>query len=309
MTDANFPDAVCTAAVSGGGDGVARDAIRPSTRVGSGVGEVANIPQYVAERWLLGAMLRSRLAIIRASWIVDASTFSQSHGPIANVIFVLSAQRRPVTPESVANALAASGKLTPENGVDYLRELASKAPKFSNLAGQIDEWATCLADRAFAQQMQVAAEMLLRESLVGNRQRIAAAFAHIHACLNEDLGMDHRADWTFLKARDQGSTVTALYRWYDADDTLLYIGITNDPHVRQSAHAKKSSWADFAVRGTIERFPSRPEAEAAEKAAIEAERPLFNHVHNDTPEARARLVAYLIQHGRMDLLAPAVSRG
>ncbi|WP_328344658.1 DnaB-like helicase N-terminal domain-containing protein [Micromonospora sp. NBC_00421] len=301
MTNANFPNADPTL-IEGG-------PLRPSTQVGSGVGEVANIPQHVAERWLIGAMLRSRLAITRASWIVDASTFSPMHGPIANLIFVLNAQRRLVTPESVADALASSGKLTADNGVEYLRELVAKAPKLINPGSQIDEWATCLADKAFARQMQAGAEMLLRECLLGNRQRIAATFAHIHACMSENLGIDHRADWTFIKARDQGSTVTALYRWFDADGTLLYIGITNDPHVRQSAHAKKSSWADFAVRGTIERFPSRQEAEAAEKAAIEAERPLFNHIYNDTTEARARLVAYLIEHGRMDLLAPAVSRG
>ncbi|MEV0214369.1 hypothetical protein [Micromonospora sp. NPDC050695] len=102
---------------------------------------------------------------------------------------------------------------------------------------------------------------------------------------------------------------TALYFWYDADGLLLYIGITGDLATRQSSHAKRSSWSEFADHSKIRRFPSRPEAEAAEKAAIESERPLFNHQHNDTPEARQRLVAYLIEHGRMDLLAPAVSRG
>lgn len=102
---------------------------------------------------------------------------------------------------------------------------------------------------------------------------------------------------------------TALYFWYDADGALLYIGITGDLATRQSSHAKRSSWAEFAARSTVQRYPSRSAAEAAEKAAIEAERPLFNHVYNDTPEARARLVAYLIEHGRADLLAPAVLRG
>lgn len=102
---------------------------------------------------------------------------------------------------------------------------------------------------------------------------------------------------------------TALYFWYDADDVLLYIGITGDLAARQSSHAKRSSWSEFADHSKVRRYPSRPEAEAAEKAAIEAERPLFNHVHNDTPEARQRLVNYLIKHGRTDLLAPAVSRG
>ncbi len=102
---------------------------------------------------------------------------------------------------------------------------------------------------------------------------------------------------------------TALYFWYDADGRLLYVGITEDLATRQTSHAKKSSWSAFAATSEVRRFASRVEAERAEKAAIEAERPLFNHVHNDTAEARQRLVAYLIEHGRMDLLAPAVSRG
>lgn len=102
---------------------------------------------------------------------------------------------------------------------------------------------------------------------------------------------------------------TALYFWHDSVGRLLYVGITEDLATRQSSHAKRSSWAAFAAGSRVRRFASRVEAERAEKAAIERHRPLFNHVHNDTPEARARLVAYLIEHGRMDLLAPAVSRG
>ncbi|MEU7170241.1 hypothetical protein ABZ949_01965 [Micromonospora tulbaghiae] len=106
-----------------------------------------------------------------------------------------------------------------------------------------------------------------------------------------------------------GQGLVPLYFWFDADRLLLYVGITGDLATRQASHAKKSSWAEFATHCEVRRFPSRAEAERAEKAAIEAERPLFNHVHNDTAEARQRLVAYLIEHGRMDLLAPAVSRG
>lgn len=102
---------------------------------------------------------------------------------------------------------------------------------------------------------------------------------------------------------------TALYRWFDADDLLLYVGISDQLATRVGNHIKGSSWMDFAVRSTIERFPLRDLAAAAEEAAIKAEQPLFNHQHNDTPEARMRLVEYLVRHGRADLLAPAVSRG
>lgn len=102
---------------------------------------------------------------------------------------------------------------------------------------------------------------------------------------------------------------TALYRRYDADDNLLYVGISDNPRRRGARHRKRSSWAAFAVRAGVEWFPSREAAEAAERAAIETESPLFNDRHNATPEARARLVHYLVDRGRLDLLAPAVSRG
>jgi hypothetical protein len=102
---------------------------------------------------------------------------------------------------------------------------------------------------------------------------------------------------------------TSLYYWYDADGRLLYVGITGNLAARQDSHAKRSSWAEFAASSVIERYPSREAAEAAEKDAIESSRPLFNRIYNDTPEARERLVAYLVERGRTDLLVPAVSRG
>lgn len=105
------------------------------------------------------------------------------------------------------------------------------------------------------------------------------------------------------------SVETALYSYYDADKVALYIGISDDLRTRTLAHLEASSWMDFAASCTITRHPSRSAALDAEKKAIQAEQPLFNHMHNATPEARARLVAYLVQHDRLDLLAPAVSRG
>jgi predicted GIY-YIG superfamily endonuclease len=101
----------------------------------------------------------------------------------------------------------------------------------------------------------------------------------------------------------------ALYRWFDWDEKLLYIGITNNVADRQESHSKRSSWGRFAARCAIERFPTRADVEAMERNAIRCEKPLFNHVHNDTFEARQRLVEYLVGHGHLDLLAPAVNRG
>lgn len=105
------------------------------------------------------------------------------------------------------------------------------------------------------------------------------------------------------------ATSTALYRYYDAADTLLYVGMTGDLAEREVEHIRDSTWMDFAARSTIERFPTRAEAEDAERDAIRDEAPLFNIAHNDTPGMTRRLVDYLIEQDRRDLLLPAVSRG
>lgn len=112
------------------------------------------------------------------------------------------------------------------------------------------------------------------------------------------------------KVRDRSPKVpgVALYRWYDIDDALLYVGISSELPVRVNAHFKRSTWMEFAVRSSVARYETREEAEAAEEAAIKAEHPLFNQTHNNTPESRERLVEYLVMRGRTDLLAPAVSR-
>jgi hypothetical protein len=110
-------------------------------------------------------------------------------------------------------------------------------------------------------------------------------------------------------AEECQSGPTALYRYFDADDLLLYIGVSDRLRIRTGDHIAGSSWMDFAVRSTIERHPTRAVALETEESAIKAEHPLFNHQHNDTPEARRRLVEYLVSHDRLDLLVPAVSRG
>lgn len=107
----------------------------------------------------------------------------------------------------------------------------------------------------------------------------------------------------------ESSPETALYRWWDDADLLLYVGISDELFSRVNGHAKDSSWMEFAARSAITRYPSRAEAAAAEVEAIKSEHPLFNQKHNNTPGARRRLVEYLIERDRLDLLAPSVSRG
>ncbi|WP_208903947.1 GIY-YIG nuclease family protein [Streptomyces incarnatus] len=73
---------------------------------------------------------------------------------------------------------------------------------------------------------------------------------------------------------------TALYRLYDAEDTLLYVGIAGDPRSRWAQHArdKRDTWWPQVHTRDVEWFDTREMAEEAELAAILAERPRHNAV-------------------------------
>lgn len=76
------------------------------------------------------------------------------------------------------------------------------------------------------------------------------------------------------------SEVTTLYRAFDCDGALLYVGIADDWLSRWRAHRKESAWFGDVASVKVEDFDSRPEAESAERAAIRAERPKWNVMHN-----------------------------
>lgn len=72
---------------------------------------------------------------------------------------------------------------------------------------------------------------------------------------------------------------TALYRLYDDEDRLLYIGITKNLEQRWTGHrhaATSSKWWPNVARKAIEWHPTYESADAAETAAIAAEDPLHN---------------------------------
>lgn len=68
----------------------------------------------------------------------------------------------------------------------------------------------------------------------------------------------------------------AIYRHYDADGSLLYVGITNCPKRRLAEHKCRAAWRDEIADVSVKWVPSREEAEAAERTAIATEGPIFN---------------------------------
>ena len=77
-------------------------------------------------------------------------------------------------------------------------------------------------------------------------------------------------------ARSNYSRPTALYRHYDAEGTLLYVGISLNAAARLAQHREHATWYSQITSVTIEKFDSRDEALAAETVAIRKESPRYN---------------------------------
>lgn len=72
----------------------------------------------------------------------------------------------------------------------------------------------------------------------------------------------------------------ALYRFWSGSHELLYIGITLDPGTRWADHRRTKVWWQEVAAITIQPYSSRESVIAAEKNAIETERPLYNILMN-----------------------------
>jgi len=70
-----------------------------------------------------------------------------------------------------------------------------------------------------------------------------------------------------------------LYRCYDANGALLYIGVSWTAPTRFRQHSAGSRWWADVATISLERCKNRRQAETAERAAIQRERPLHNKIH------------------------------
>lgn len=84
-------------------------------------------------------------------------------------------------------------------------------------------------------------------------------------------------------------TTQTLYRMFDRDGRLLYVGITLDVAQRFKEHKVVKSWWSEIASITLEHHETRHDVEAAEAAAIAAEQPLFNVQRRRLPESARRL--------------------
>ena len=71
------------------------------------------------------------------------------------------------------------------------------------------------------------------------------------------------------------SPFCALYRLFDREGRLLYVGIAFVPEWRLERHNRRP-WGDDINSWTVEWFPTRDAARLAEKVAIRDEVPIHN---------------------------------
>jgi predicted GIY-YIG superfamily endonuclease len=70
--------------------------------------------------------------------------------------------------------------------------------------------------------------------------------------------------------------MNTLYRFYAADDTLLYVGLTVNPGRRLEKHKALQPWWKDVARIDMEQHPDMRTLRDAEREAIETEKPLYN---------------------------------
>lgn len=81
-----------------------------------------------------------------------------------------------------------------------------------------------------------------------------------------------------------------LYRFRNADNVLLYVGITDSIRRRFNEHSKQVAWWSDVASCQIEFFPSRQALALAEYLAILNEKPLHNIRTHIEPPRKSREV-------------------
>lgn len=91
---------------------------------------------------------------------------------------------------------------------------------------------------------------------------------------------------------------TGLYRLFDAEDVLLYVGISHRPQGRWRQHGAQKAWWPQVVRKEIVWYATRLAAGTAEQSAIKEKDPKYND------QREVRRVALINLRGKRTSSAP-----
>jgi predicted GIY-YIG superfamily endonuclease len=130
-----------------------------------------------------------------------------------------------------------------------------------------------------------------RESLIAETQKNLASAMEckqapaIRGCLDllRNLGddlMTEQKDAAIKLLAKLDAVPTALYRHFDKNGTLLYVGVSMTVTTRMSQHEVAAPWIRQVATITLDWFGSRSNALLAEEFAIKTEKPLYNVTHN-----------------------------
>lgn len=112
--------------------------------------------------------------------------------------------------------------------------------------------------------------------------RLATHFAYQWAVSSREAAIALLDDWdTEMSHHRIGGSKHILYRHFDEDGTLLYVGKTSRPPMqRLSEHVRNSDWSRRIATVRFERFENAAALARAEREAIQTEGPLFNTAHS-----------------------------
>lgn len=89
------------------------------------------------------------------------------------------------------------------------------------------------------------------------------------------------------------SVPTSVYRYYDRDGLLIYVGITSRGARRNYEHNASKDWWPYVARQEVDHYETRALALRHERSLILRHCPPFNRQHNPDADAmRAVYVAY-----------------
>jgi hypothetical protein len=94
----------------------------------------------------------------------------------------------------------------------------------------------------------------------------------------EEWKIAHEIDLPTVCNHPRSDQPTCLYRHFDGEGALLYVGISLTAVQRLREHREDSAWYRTVVRVELQWFENRLDAIRAEKTAIATENPKHNKV-------------------------------
>lgn len=108
--------------------------------------------------------------------------------------------------------------------------------------------------------------------------------------------------------RMEQTTSAGLYRFFDKDGTLLYVGLSFNVRVRIQQHHRTAPWFRSVATISIERFADAVTLRAAEKTAVATEAPKYNQLLRPTVKKLAAPSSWRASREYLGMLDSAKQR-